>query len=304
MKSLSFFTVVFFLTTMVSCVAKRKSMPLALQGKEHRREAIVDTAKLQLSFAQKEVKDTVLWTDTIVVDTVLTPEEKIAIQKRTGIYKQADWAAAIHYDLRKPNFVIIHHTSQHNVAQTVRTFQLAHTQVSAHYIIGKDGQVIQMLNDYERAWHAGRSKWGTVTDLNSISIGVELDNNGNEPFPQEQINSLLILLDTLKTRYAIPQLNFIGHGDVAPTRKNDPNVFFPWERLAESGFGIWYNEDFLLEPPYNFNPVDALKIIGYDTSNLDAAIQAFKRKYIVKEVNNILTPHDKAVLYDLYRKYY
>src|SRR5690606_12923378 len=194
--------------------------------------------------------------------------------------------------------------SQHSVAQTIRTFQLEHTQVSAHYVIGKDGRVIQMLNDYERAWHAGRSKWGPITDLNSVSIGVELDNNGEEPFPQEQINSLLILLDTLKVRYTIPQLNFIGHGDVAPTRKNDPNVFFPWKRLAERGFGIWYNEDYLLEPPADFNPIDALKIMGYDTSNLEATIQAFKRKYIVKEVNNTLTSYDRAVLYDLYRKYY
>src|SRR5690606_32169252 len=159
--------------------------------------------------------------------------------------------------------------------------------------------------DYERAWHAGRSKWGAVTDLNSVSIGIELDNNGREPFPEQQIGALLVLLDTLKTRYNIPQLNFIGHADVAPTRKDDPNAFFPWKKLAERGFGIWYNEDYLLEPPANFNPVDALKIIGYDTSNLGAAIRAFKRKFIVnKEVDTILTSYDMAVLYDLYRKYY
>jgi N-acetylmuramoyl-L-alanine amidase len=181
---------------------------------------------------------------------------------------------------------------------------LEHTKVGAHYVIGKDGQVIQMLNDFERAWHAGRSKWGPITDLNSVSIGIELDNNGLEPFPEEQIGSLLILLDTLKTRYSIPQLNFIGHGDVAPTRKNDPSSFFPWKRLAAYGFGIWYNEDYLQAPPINFNPIDALKIMGYDTSNLNATIRAFKQKFIVKEINTTLTEYDKAVLYDLYRKYY
>jgi len=234
----------------------------------------------------------------------LTPEEKLAEQKRTGINKSANWASAIHYDNRKPNYIIIHHTSQNSTAQTVRTFQLAHTKVSSHYVIGRDGQVIQMLNDYERAWHAGKSKWGSVTDMNSASIGIELDNNGRDPFPESQIDALLILLDTLKTKYLIPQLNFIGHADIAPTRKDDPNVNFPWKRLAERGFGIWYNEDFLAEPPLNFNPIDALKIMGYDMSNPEAAIRAFKRKYIRTEVNGVLTARDKAVLYDLYRKYY
>ncbi|HLS38277.1 MAG TPA: N-acetylmuramoyl-L-alanine amidase [Sphingobacterium bovisgrunnientis] len=234
----------------------------------------------------------------------LTPEEKLAEQKRTGINKSANWASAIHYDNRKPNYIIIHHTSQNSTAQTVRTFQLAHTKVSSHYVIGRDGQVIQMLNDYERAWHAGKSKWGSVTDMNSASIGIELDNNGRDPFPESQIDALLILLDTLKTKYLIPQLNFIGHADIAPTRKDDPNVNFPWKRLAERGFGIWYNEDFLAEPPFNFNPIDALKIMGYDMSNPEAAIRAFKRKYIRTEVNGVLTARDKAVLYDLYRKYY
>ncbi|MGN0003962.1 MAG: N-acetylmuramoyl-L-alanine amidase [Sphingobacterium composti] len=258
-------------------------------------------------------KDTVLLeveSDTISEDSgntvfrELTPEEKLAEQKRTGINKSANWASAIHYDNRKPNFVIIHHTSQNSTAQTVRTFQLAHTQVSSHYVIGRDGQVIQMLNDYDRAWHAGKGKWGSVTDMNSASIGIELDNNGRDPFPDTQIDALLVLLDTLKNKYLIPQLNFIGHADIAPTRKDDPNVNFPWKRLAERGFGIWYNEDFLVEPPYNFNPIDALKIMGYDMSNPEAAIRAFKRKYIRTEVNGVLTARDKAVLYDLYRKYY
>jgi N-acetylmuramoyl-L-alanine amidase len=237
-------------------------------------------------------------------ERVLTPEEKIQEQKRTGIHKGADWASAIHYDLRKPNFVIIHHTSQNSITQTIRTFQVEHSKVSAHYVIGRDGRVVQMLNDYERAWHAGRSKWGQITDMNSMSIGIELDNNGREPFPAPQINSLLLLLDTLKTKYTIPHTNFIGHADIAPTRKDDPNVFFPWKLLAERGFGVWYDESFLIQPPFNFNPIDALKIIGYDVSNEEAAIRAFKRKFINKEVNGILTAYDRTVLYNIYKRYY
>ncbi|WP_031301849.1 N-acetylmuramoyl-L-alanine amidase [Sphingobacterium paucimobilis] len=276
-------------------VAKKVDVPVGLSAKEVLTE-VEEIAKVEVQNA----------VDTTVFQAFreLTPEEKIVEQKRMGIYKGADWAAALHYDLRKPNFVIIHHTAQNSVAQTVRTFQVPHSKVSAHYVIGRDGQVIQMLNDYERAWHAGKSKWGNIDDLNSVSLGIELDNNGKEPFPDAQINSLLILLDTLKAKYLIPQLNFIGHADIAPMRKDDPSVLFPWKRLAERGFGIWYNEDYLMMPPANFNPIDALKIMGYDMRNQEGAIRAFKRKYIVKEVNGVLTAQDQAVLYDLYRKYY
>lgn len=251
------------------------------------------------------IKDSSPQTVLAIADPVDTSfDDKLKIQKATGIYKSADWTPAMHFDLRKPNYVIIHHTSQNSVAQTIRTFQVPHSKVSAHYVIGRDGRIVQMLNDYDRAWHAGKAKWGSMTDINSASIGIELDNNGRDPFPDEQINSLLVLLETLKGKYLIPQLNFIGHADIAPTRKNDPNVNFPWKRLAQQGFGIWYNEDYLMTPPANFNPIDALKIMGYDMSNPEASIEAFKRKYIVKEVNKVLTDYDKKVLYDLYRKYY
>ena len=239
-----------------------------------------------------------------VTDPDLTPEQQAWNQMLLGIDKSYDYASAMHFDVRKPSFVMIHHTSQNSVAQTIRTFQLAHTKVSSHYVIGKDGQVVQMLNDYLRSWHAGRGRWGNITDMNSVSIGIELDNNGSETFPEEQINSLLTLLDSLKSKYRIPQKNFIGHSDFAPSRKNDPNVFFPWQILAEKGFGIWYNPDFLPTPPANFNPIDALKLMGYDTSNLQATIVAFKRKFIRRDLKGTLTDYDKAVLFDLYRKFY
>ncbi|MGB7528311.1 N-acetylmuramoyl-L-alanine amidase [Sphingobacterium cellulitidis] len=240
----------------------------------------------------------------VIAAAELTPEQQAWNMFLQGNNKQYDYASAIHYDVRKPSFVMIHHTSQSSLAQTIRTFQLAHTKVSSHYVIGRDGRVVQMLNDYMRGWHAGRGKWGSITDMNSVSIGIELDNNGSEPFPDAQINSLLILLDTLKTKFSIPQKNFIGHADFAPGRKDDPNVFFPWQLLAERGFGIWYNPNYLMAPPMNFNPIDALKLMGYDLTNQDAAIKSFKRKFVKSDLSGILTERDKAILYDLYRKYY
>lgn len=216
--------------------------------------------------------------------------------------KQTQWVGAIHFNLRKPNYVVIHHTAQDSLQQTLRTFTVPHSQVSAHYVIGRDGEVYQLLNDYVRGWHAGVGKWGSVTDLNSVSLGIELDNNGSEPFSEAQIYSLLNVLDTLKRKYNIPTANFIGHSDIAPNRKVDPSALFPWKRLAENGFGYWPG-DSLAVPPEHFNPMDALRIIGYDTSNPEAAIQAFKLHYIQHEVNAVLTEDDICVLYDLYLKY-
>lgn len=302
MRLRSFCYVFFVLGLLASCSTKK---PRALY---HNNAPVLglDTAQIaQDSLKQlPSLAEVVAETQAMALPVAITTEDKVRMLMREGINKNADWSEAAHYDIRKPNFVIIHHTAQHSLAQTVRTFQLAHTKVSAHYVIGKDGQVVQMLNDYLRSWHAGQSKWGNVTDMNSVSLGIELDNNGREPFPQVQINALLTLLDSLKAKYQIPFTNFLGHADVAPARKNDPSVVFPWKLLAEKGFGVWYDESNLVAPPNNFNYVDALRIIGYDVSNLSKTIVAFKRKFIVTDLSDTLTDYDKRVLYNLYRRYF
>lgn len=215
--------------------------------------------------------------------------------------QQALWVGSVNLGIRRPNFVIIHHTAQDSTAQTLKTFTMSKTQVSAHYVIGRDGKVIQMVNDYLRAQHAGISKWGNNTDLNSSSLGIELDNNGFEPYPDVQIESLCGLLATLKKRYSIPTANFIGHADIAPTRKPDPSNF-PWQLLAGKGFGLWYDHYYPMAPA-DFDPAIALRIIGYDIRNLDAAIVAFKRHFIQFDITPVLTDGDKAALFNLYKKY-
>ena len=244
-------------------------------------------------------------------------------------------AGTTNFNLRKPNFVVIHHTAQNSVEHTLKTFTLPRTQVSSHYVISRNGEVYQMLNDYYRAWHGGAGKWGNTSDLNSTSIGIELDNNGFEAFSPAMINSLVDLLKILKERHNIPTANFIGHSDIAPSRKVDPNPTFPWKLLAEEGFGLWYDEavahqeiiidgrpqvhleipaegreitsatpaDTATSTSEEVDPELALRIIGYDTSNMDAAIKAFKLHFIQSEVNGILTDQDLKILNNLYRKY-
>ncbi len=153
----------------------------------------------------------------------------------------ADWVGTTNLSLRKPNFVVIHHTAQNSCEQTLKTFTQTKNPVSAHYVICRDGSVHHMLNDLG-AHHknAEVSKWVNTIDLNSSSIGIEIDNNGTEPFTEPQINSLLALLDRLKKAYTIPTANFIGHADVAPGRKVDPSRYFPvTETFPAVGFGYW-----------------------------------------------------------------
>ena len=213
-----------------------------------------------------------------------------------------NWVGTVNFGLRKPNYVVIHHTAQNSTEQTLKTFTTASTQVSAHYVIGRDGKIYHMLNDYMRAWHAGVGKWGNQSDINSSSIGIELDNNGFEPFSEAQLNSLLKLLGTLKKTYNIPIANFIGHSDIAPGRKVDPNANFPWKTLAQKEFGLWY-DDILEVAPLTFDTTEALRIIGYDVKDINIAISSFKLHFIQTDLSPELTEQDKNVLYNLYKKY-
>ena len=224
-----------------------------------------------------------------VTSGMITPEKK-------------DWVGTTNFNLRKPNYVIIHHTAQNSIEQTLKTFTLPKSQVSAHYVIGKDGKVYHLLNDYLRAWQAGNAKWGGNTDINSNSIGIELDNNGFVPFPEAQINSLLALLATLKKTYNIPTANFIGHADIAPTRKNDPNKYFPWKMLADHGFGNWYDAN-LDSVSTNFNTVQAMRVIGYDTRDSTAALVAFKRHFTPQDSTRMVTDSSRMILNNLVKKY-
>lgn len=225
-----------------------------------------------------------------------------ALADSTGAPIPSEFVGTVNFGIRKPNYVIIHFTAQDSVQQTLKTFTVTETQTSAHYVIAKNGKVFHMVNDYLRANHAGLGKWGSVTDMNSCSIGIEIDNNSHEPFTDAQVNSLLVLLAQLKKSYNIPQSNFIGHQDFAPKRKPDPGPLFPWKTLAQHGFGFW-SDDILELPPENFDYTIALKLIGYDTSDINAAIVAFKRHFIQTDISPQLTQLDLNVLYNVYQKY-
>ncbi|RYF86589.1 MAG: N-acetylmuramoyl-L-alanine amidase, partial [Chitinophagaceae bacterium] len=224
------------------------------------------------------------------------------VKDSAGLPYSPEWVGTTNFSMRRPNFVVIHHTAQNSCEQTLTTFTLPRTQVSAHYVICKDGTVHHMLNDLLRAHHAGVSKWGSNSDLNSSSIGIEIDNNGTDSFSVQQMTSLVDLLGRLKRAYNIPVANFVGHADVAPGRKVDPNRTFPWQRLAEQGYGHWYDTT-NVQVPIDFNPLQALRIIGYSIQKPEAAISSFKLHFVPADSSQGISEDEKKILVSLQKKY-
>ncbi len=205
------------------------------------------------------------------------------------------------FDARRPNYVILHHTGSPAAERALRTLTTQQREVSAHYLIGRDGRIYYLVDEFNRAWHAGDSYWGGDRDLNSASIGVEIDNDGEEPYSEPQIQSLLALLADLKSRWKIPTANFLGHGDVAPGRKTDPGINFPWQRLAQAGFGLW------CDPPYppapvGMDDVTLLTAFGYEVWNEQAAVAAFNRHFAPAEFSREFSEDDRAKLYCLVQR--
>lgn len=211
----------------------------------------------------------------------------------------ATWVPSPNHDIRRPVLIVLHFTNQHSVQESLDTLRTANSggPVSAHYLVGADGRIYQLVADQLRAWQAGPGRWGTITDLNSASIGIELDNDGAAPFAQPQIDSLLRLLADLTTRLHIPRTQIIGHEDLAPGRKDDPGPLFPWKTLADAGFGRW-PQGTLADPPAGFDPWMALAVVGYPLEDRPAAVRAFRHHFRGIE-GDALDDEDLRILYNL-----
>ncbi|MGY1459437.1 N-acetylmuramoyl-L-alanine amidase [Luteimonas sp. A534] len=211
----------------------------------------------------------------------------------------ATWVPSPNHDERRPVVIVLHYTEQDSVEQSLHTLRTRNSggPVSSHYLVGDDGAIYQLVADGHRAWHAGGGRWGTITDLNSASIGIEIDNNGREPFTEPQVQALLRLLDDLCERLRIPRSQVIGHSDLAPSRKIDPGALFPWKRLAEAGFGIWPADD-APPAPEGFDAMRALRLVGYDTTDTGAVVRAFRLRFR-GDAQTVLDEEDLRILHAL-----
>ena len=143
---------------------------------------------------------------------------------------------------RKIKYIIVHYTGMLSSFDSLKRLQSKRAKVSSHYFINEFGKTIQLVKDHNIAWHAGISFWGSDKNLNSKSIGIEIQNKGQEigyhKFKKPQVDAAVKLILYLKNKYQINDAFILGHSDIAPLRKLDPGYLFPWEVLNKKGIGL------------------------------------------------------------------
>ncbi|HTK33910.1 MAG TPA: N-acetylmuramoyl-L-alanine amidase [Caulobacteraceae bacterium] len=231
-------------------------------------------------------------------------------------------AASPNFDerLSPPDMVVLHYTGMQTGEAALARLRDPDAEVSAHYMIEEDGRLFRLVPEERRAWHAGVSFWKGRTNLNQVSIGIELVNPGHEfgyrPFPPAQIAVLADLLGDIRERWDVPDERILGHSDIAPDRKTDPGELFPWAALAAAGHGLW------VEPPASpgaplgegeegtgvFALQAGLTRLGYDcapSGRFDAhttsIVTAFQRHWRPSKVDGLADGETRARLVGLLR---
>lgn len=187
------------------------------------------------------------------------------------------------------DMLVLHYTGMDSAEAALARLCDPDVDVSAHYFVDEDGHVVRLVDERERAWHAGVASWRGAADINARSIGIELVNPGHEfgyrPFPRAQMAALIELAGDILARHPdIRPRNVLAHSDVAPTRKMDPGELFDWRLLAEYGIGLWPEEAdaAVLDPDA---VAEMLSAFGYATHDRFAAIRAFQRHFRPERVN-------------------
>jgi len=214
-----------------------------------------------------------------------------------------------HNDRKAPiSMVVLHYTEMKPVETAIARMCDPAASVSAHYCVTEDGEVIRLVPEARRAWHAGASYWRGIPDVNSASIGIELDHPGHAPenggyrgFADAQIDALLPLLARIVKRYDIPRANVVGHSCVAPMRKIDPGELFPWDRLA--AYNLCLPRPACLAAGDPFPNAGAfflaLERFGYDITDQTKAIAAFERRWRPELIAGVLDGELAAILWQL-----
>jgi N-acetylmuramoyl-L-alanine amidase len=197
--------------------------------------------------------------------------------------------------------LVLHYTGMPDAASAINWLANAESKVSAHYVVTEDGQIIRMVAEDKRAWHAGRSHWRGIDDVNSASIGIEIVNPGHEwgyrPFPEAQMGSLIPLVHDIVQRHRITRGNIVGHSDIAPARKQDPGELFPWGQLARLRLALPRPTKNLMDPHWTDSGfMLALERFGYDIAEPEPAVVAFQRRFRPELIDGIIDGECRAIL--------
>lgn len=213
-------------------------------------------------------------------------------------------------DTPSPNFdqrtlpvsmIVLHYTGMESGEAAIARLRDPAAKVSCHYLVAEDGTVLRMVDEAHRAWHAGRSHWRDIDDVNSASIGIEIVNPGHDwgyrPFPEEQMGALIPLVADIKERHGITRGNVVGHSDIAPARKRDPGELFPWHNLARLRLALPRPTRNLVDPHWTEAGFClALERFGYDVTDRMAAIMAFQRRFRPELVDGEIDAECRMIL--------
>ncbi len=201
--------------------------------------------------------------------------------------------------------VVLHYTEMESCQASLDRLCDPEAKVSCHYLISEEGEVTRLVDEDKRAWHAGASYWRGLRDVNSASIGIELQHPGHalgyRPFADEQFEALVPLLHRIVQAHDIPRANVVGHSDVAPARKLDPGELFPWDRLAD--YRLCLPRPAKLEVGDVF-PNDgafylALERFGYDITDGRKAVEAFQRRWRPERIDGLVDGQIRAIVFQL-----
>jgi len=213
-------------------------------------------------------------------------------------------------DLPSPNhderalpisMIVLHYTGMPDCQGALDRLTSAQAKVSSHYCIDEDGSIYRLVDEERRAWHAGKSYWRGIRDINSASIGIEIVNPGHEfgyrPFTDEQMAALIPLVADLKDRYGIGRGNVVGHSDIAPSRKEDPGELFPWDAFAKRRLALPSPTRNLIDPFWSDAAFHlALERFGYDVTDPWKATVAFQRRFRPDRIDGIVDGECRAKL--------
>lgn len=199
------------------------------------------------------------------------------------------------------SMIVLHYTGMESAEAALDRLRDPAAKVSSHYMVAEDGSTFHLVDEDKRAWHAGRSHWRGVRDVNSASVGIEIVNPGHEfgyrPFPDEQIEVVIRLVHQIKERHGITRGNVVGHSDIAPARKQDPGELFPWGRLARLRLALPRPTKNLMDPRWTDGGfLLALERFGYDVTDGPAAVTAFQRRFRPEMVDGIIDAECRMLL--------
>ncbi len=199
------------------------------------------------------------------------------------------------------SIVVLHYTGMKDAASAIDRLRAPDAKVSAHYVVAEDGHVLRLVDESKRAWHAGKSHWRGIDDVNSASVGIEIVNPGHEfgyrPFPDAQIDALIPLVAGIVERHKITRGNVVGHSDIAPARKQDPGELFPWSRLARLRLALPRPTKNLMDPQWgDAGFLLALERFGYDVTDPLAATVAFQRRFRPELLDGTIDGECRAIL--------